>query len=115
MNYFLPLAVYAVLGALHWNWSHTTVVPMYYALSLVLLVLTNLTARLPVLKKVELGLRFLALSSIRMFLFLATLLPVLLYKDTLGLSKIVIISTLFPFLLVLLWDAKNTLNGLKDR
>lgn len=86
---------------------------LYYGIAALLLLLTSLTKRIPSVKSFEPGMVFLGLSTLRLFLYLTALLPLLLNYNELGLSKTVTLSTLFPFVLVLFFDAFKALKTLK--
>lgn len=113
---FLYAFFYVVFGAVHALWSaFPKWVVVYYAVALFLLGSTELAKRLPALRKIEPGLVFLGASTARMFLFLASILPVLLNRNDLGLSKSVTLGLLLPFFFTLFWEGMSTFKSLKDK
>ena len=109
MKKVLFLVFYAAAYAAQiWAFKIDKITSVYFALALLLLVFTKLLGRIPKVKEVEKGLVFLAFSTIRFFLFLSALLPTLLHRTELEVSKRVAISLITPLILTVVYDALNT-------
>ena len=104
---FLLLYTTAYAGQL-WVFNIDKITSVYFALALLLLVFTKLLGRIPKVKEVEKGLVFLAFSTIRFFLFLSALLPTLLHRTSLDVSKGAAIALTIPLFLTVVYDALNT-------
>lgn len=104
---FLLLYTTAYAGQL-WVFNIDKITSIYFAVALLLLVVTKLLGRIPKVKEVEKGLVFLAFSTIRFFLFLSALLPTLLNRTSLDVSKGAAIALTIPLFLTVVYDALNT-------
>lgn len=87
---------------------------IYYAIAVLLYLVSELLKQLPMAKKQEIGLVFLVLSTMRMFLFLIALLPLLLHRQELNMSKGATLGLLTPLLLTLVDEAFWTIKALKN-
>ena len=96
-----------------WVFRIDKITSIYFAVALLLLVVTKLLGRIPKVKEVEKGLVFLAFSTIRFFLFLSALLPTLLHRTALDVSKRAAIALTIPLVLTVVYDAIITIKELK--
>ena len=115
MKNALFLVIYAAAYALQvWAFEIDEITSIYFAVALLLLLLTTLLGRLSRVKEAEKGLVFLAFSTIRFFLFLSALLPTLLHRTALDVSKRAAMSLIIPLVLTVLYDALITIKELSN-
>jgi|GEM_PF-927951 len=88
---------------------------LYYAIAGVLYGISELLKRLPVAKKQEPGMVFLVLSTLRMFLFLIALLPLLLHREELNMTKSATLMLLFPLLITLFFETFQAIKALNHK
>jgi hypothetical protein len=113
---FLFIVVFLFAGFLQAGYSSIpTKVGMYYAIAGVLYGISEGLKQLPMAKKQEPGMVFLVLSTLRMFLFLIALLPLLLHREELNVTKPAALGLLFPLLITLLFETFQAIKALKDK
>ena len=116
MKNILFLLVYTVAYVLQlWVFQTDKITSIYFALALILLLFTRLLGRIAKVKEVEKGLVFLAFSTIRFFLFLSALLPTLLHRTSLDVSKGAAIALTIPLFLTVVYDALNTVKEMSKK
>ena len=109
MKNILFLLVYVTVYILQlWVFQIDKITSIYFAVALILLVFTKFLGRMTKVKEVEKGLVFLAFSTIRFFVFLSALLPTLLHRTSLDVSKGAAIALTIPLFLTVVYDALNT-------
>lgn len=113
---FLFIAVFALAGVAQGFYSaQPSKVAMYYVIAGVLYAISEGLKQLPMAKKQEPGMVFLVLSTLRMFLFLIALLPVLLHRAELNVTKPAALSLLLPLLISLVFETFQAIKALKDK
>lgn len=116
MKNILFLLVYTGAYILQlWVFRIDKITSIYFALALILLLFTTLLGRIAKVKEVEKGLVFLAFSTIRFFLFLSALLPTLLHRTSLDVSKGAAIALTIPLFLTVVYDALNTVKEVSKK
>ncbi len=98
-----------------WAFRIDKITSIYFAVALILLLFTMLLGRITKVKEVEKGLVFLAFSTIRFFLFLSALLPTLLHRTSLDVSKGAAIALTIPLVLTVVYDALNTVKEVSKK
>lgn len=114
-SYLLFLLIYiGIFLAQFFSGAPADKLLIYYCIALVLYLISEGLKQLPVAKKQESGMVFLVLSTMRMFVFLIALLPLLLHRQELNMTKGATLGLLTPLLLTLAHEAFWTIKALKN-
>jgi len=115
-RYFLFISFYlGVFFAQFFSGVPSDKLIIYYAIAVALYFISEALKQLPVAKKQEAGLVFLVLSTMRMFVFLISLLPLLLHRQELNMTKGATLGLLTPLLITLVHEAYLTIKALKNK